>query len=108
MNTVVIINKYDDLMERIGEDIKKSPYKTQFFLTLLNMKSGLFYKKIKEKRFTSTEIKKISKHLYPSENERYELEIISKLIDKSKEQIRNGQGEDFELILKKAKVVHGL
>lgn len=108
MNTIELIDRYEELEDRIGEDIKKSPYKTQFFLNLLNLKRGFFYKKIKEKKFTSEEIKKLSSYLYPGEKELYEVELISKLIEKSQKQIRNGEAEDFEVILKKTKTVHGL
>lgn len=103
MNTVELINQYDELIDRIGEDIKKSPYKTQFFLDILNIKRGFFYKKIKEKKFTSEEVKKLSKYLYPVENESYEVKLITRLIEKSRSQIKNGEVEDFEMILKETK-----
>ncbi|SRR5690554_2095263 len=108
MNTIELINKYDELVDNIGEDIKKSPYKVQFFLDLLNLKRGFFYKKIKEKKFTSKEVKILSKYLYPNENEVYEAELISRLLKKSKQEIESGNYRDFDFILNESKEKYGL
>ena len=61
MNKVDVIYEYDSVIARLSEDIKKSDYKVHYFLKLLNLKSSFFYKKLREKRFTSEEMKLISK-----------------------------------------------
>lgn len=108
MNTVQIIYEYDRIMNRLDEEIKNSNFKTQYFLDLLQLKRGFFYKKLKEKRFTSNEMKLLSKSLFPDEFKEYEVEIINELISKSKEQIENNKGEDFHLFLNEQKEKYGL
>ncbi len=100
MNTVKTIYEYDKIMNSLSEDIKKSNYKVQYFLDLLNLKRSFFYKKIKEKRFTSDEVKTLSKHLYPEEYKDYEINIINRIIVKSRKEIKEGKSEDFEKVLK--------
>lgn len=108
MNTVNIIYEYDKVVSTIGEDIKKSNYKVQYFLDLLNLKRSFFYKKLKEKRFTSDEMKILSKHLYPEEYKDYEVSIINKLIEKSREEIKKGEIDNFETLLEETKKEYGL
>ena len=108
MNTINIIYEYDKIVGALREDIKKSNYKVQYFLDLLNLKRSFFYKKLKEKRFTSDEMKILSKHLYPEEYKDYEVTLINKLIAKSHKEIKNGEGEDFETLLEETKKEYGL
>ncbi|MDP2687931.1 MAG: hypothetical protein Q8O62_11955 [Aequorivita sp.] len=108
MNTIEVINEYDRLVGELGETIKKSPYKTQFFLDLLNIKRGFFYKKIKEKRFTSKEVKLLSKYLYPNEYNELEVKAIKELLEKSKGEIKAGKYRDFEAVLNESKAKYGL
>ena len=108
MNNVHIIYEYDRLMSRLGEEIKNSHYKIQYFLDLLEIKRSFFYKKLKEKRFTSEEVIKLSKSLFPEEYEDYEVSLINDLIKKSKEEIKNNKGQDFELFLNEQKGKYGL
>lgn len=108
MNIIEVINEYDRLVGELGETIKKSPYKTQFFLDLLNIKRGFFYKKIKEKRFTSEEVKLLSKYLYPNEYNELEVKVIKELLEKSKSEIQAGEYRDFETVLNESKAKYGL
>lgn len=103
MNTISIIYEYDGIINRLSDDIKKSDYKVQYFLKLLNLKSSFFYKKLREKRFTSEEMKLISKHLYPKEYQEYQESLLSELLEKSRNQIKAGNGIDFEKILTASK-----
>jgi len=95
-------------MDGLADDIKNSHYKIQYFLDLLNLKRGFFYKKLKEKRFTSEEMKVLSKSLYPEEYSKYEVEVIDKLIDVSLEQIEKGQYETHENVMKEMREKYGL
>ncbi|WP_242205383.1 hypothetical protein [Aestuariivivens insulae] len=108
MNTVDIINEYDKILDRLADDIKNSNYKLQYFMGLLGLKRGLFYKKMNEKRFTSEEMKKISKYLYPKEFEEHKENTILALLEKSKGQIIKGQTVDFEEVLSAAKKKYDL
>jgi len=108
MNTISIINEYDRIMDGLADDIKNSHYKIQYFLDLLDLKRGFFYKKLKEKRFTSEEMKVLSKYLYPEEYKNYEVETIDKLINISIEQIENGKSGNFEVLLKETMTKYGV
>ena len=108
MNTIKIINEYDRIMDGLADDIKNSHYKVQYFLDLLNLKRGFFYKKLKEKRFTSEEMKILSKSLYPKEYKDYEIEMIDKLLDVSSQQIKDGQFSTHDMVMEKMREKYGL
>jgi len=108
MNYVQIIYEYDKLMDQLDVEIKNSNYKIQYFLDLLQIKRSFFYKKLKEKRFTSKEMKILSKSLFPDAYKDYEVQIINELIKKSKKQINDNEGLDFELFLNEQKEKYGL
>ncbi|WP_299670925.1 hypothetical protein [uncultured Polaribacter sp.] len=108
MNRIHIIYEYDAIIEKLAEDIKNSDFKVQYFLKLLNLKSSFFYKKIREKRFTSEELKLISKDLYPDEFQDYKEELINKLIEKSRQEIKEGKVSNFEDILQESKIKYGI
>lgn len=108
MNTIEVINEYDRLVGELGETIKKSPYKTQFFLDLLNIKRGFFYKKIKEKRFTSEEVKLLSPYLYPKVYNELEVKAIKNLLEKSKQEFKEGRFRNFDEVLKESKAKYGI
>ena len=108
MNTIDLIYKYDELMNNLASDLKSSNYKLQFFMDLLGLKRGFFYKKLKEKRFTSEEVMKISKHLYPEEYSDYEVEIIDKLLVKSQQQIKEGNFKTHENVMNEMRKKYGL
>lgn len=108
MNSVQIIYEYDKLMNQLEAEIKSSNYKIQYFLDLLQIKRSFFYKKLKEKRFTSNEMKILSKSLFPDAYKDYEVHIINELIEKSKKQIKDKEGLNFELFLNEQKEKYGL
>ena len=108
MNNVHVIYEYDKLMSRLGEEIKNSNYKIQYFLDLLEIKRSFFYKKLKEKRFTSEEVIKLSKSLFPEEYDDYEVSMINDLIKKSREEIKNNKGKDFEIFLNEQEEKYGI
>lgn len=108
MNSVQIIHEYDKLMNQLEAEVKNSNYKIQYFLDLLQIKRSFFYKKLKEKRFTSREMKILSKSLFPDAYKDYEVQIINELIEKSKKQIKEKEGLNFELFLNEQKEKYGL
>jgi len=108
MNNISVIYEYDIIMNRLAKDIKNSDFKVHYFLKLLNLKSGFFYKKLREKRFTSEEVKLISKHIYPEEFQEFQDEQLNKFLEISRQQLKEGNNEDFEKILLKSKQKYGL
>lgn len=67
---VAEVNKFLEISNNIDTIIKESPYKTSYVINNLGMKEVTFFKKMKEKRFTPTEILNISKIIYPDEYKR--------------------------------------
>ncbi len=108
MNTVAVIYNYDSIISHLVEDIKKSNYKVNYFLKLLDLKPSFFYKKLREKRFTSTEMKLIAKHLYPEEYQEYKDTLISQFLEASKKQLKEGKGVDFETVLRESKAKYSI
>lgn len=108
MNTLDIIHNYDLVITQLIEDIKKSDFKTAYFLKLLNLKDSFFYKKMREKRFTNEEVKLISKHLYPEQYQAYKDELIGKMLEESKAQLKAGLGVNFEEVLANSKQKYGV
>jgi hypothetical protein len=108
MNTIEIIYEYDKIISRLGEEIKSSNFKLQYFLDILQMKRSFFYKKLKEKRFTSEEVIKISKALYPEKYKEYEAQLMLRLIEKSKNEIAENKSKDFESLLNEQKQKYGI
>ncbi len=108
MNNISVIYEYDRILDKLSDDIKSSNYKAQYFMDLLGLKRGFFYKKIKEKRFTSEEMKIISQYLYPKQFEEYQDSTIIRILDKSKEQILKGDTVDFQKTLKDTRLKYGI
>jgi len=108
MNVVNIIFEYDKIMNRLSNEIKSSNYKVQFFIDLLGLKRGFFYKKLKEKRFTSEEMKILSKHLYPEEYNDYEVEMIDKLLAISQQEFKDGLSKSHDDVMREMREKYGL
>jgi len=108
MNTLETIYNYDIIITQLIEDIKKSNFKTTYFLKLLNIKDSFFYKKMREKRFTSQEVKLLSQHLYPEQYQEFRDHLIGKLIEKSKKQLKEGKVINFEEVLKNSKQMYNV
>jgi hypothetical protein len=55
-----IIQEYENLLNSIPGLIKKSKFKTSYFIDILDLPESTFYRKLKHKSFTIEEAKKIS------------------------------------------------
>tara|TARA_B110000285_G_scaffold82418_1_gene94877 strand:+ start:5027 stop:5212 length:186 start_codon:yes stop_codon:yes gene_type:complete len=55
-----IIQDYEKLLLSLPELMKESNYKTAFFISILNIPSSTFYRKLKGCSFTIDECKKLS------------------------------------------------
>lgn len=107
-NTLEIIHHYDAVITQLIDNIKKSAFKTAYFLKLLNLKATFFDTKMREKRFTNEEVKLLSKQLYPEQYQSYKEAFVGKLLEKSKAQLRDGLGVHFEEVLANSKQKYGV
>lgn len=108
MNKIEVIKKCAFLMSRVGDDIKKSPYKTKFFMDKLGLKSSFFYKKMRNNSFTIGELKIMAPYIYEKDQKKYEKEVIKNLLSKSRQEMRGGETEEFAELLKEAKNLYGV
>lgn len=108
MNKIEQIKNVDKMMSSIGETIKKSPYKTSFFMNKLDIKPSFFYKKMRNNSFTIGEFKQIAPYLYESDQRKHEKEIINNLLSISKKEMTAEKTRDFALLLEEAKNLYGV
>ena len=93
------VMNYINLLDKIGDIIKNSKFKTEYIIKALGMKKATFYDKIKKKNFTPHELLGLSKVLYPEEAQASE---IKELIDKSREQYKAGLVKEHEQVIKES------
>ncbi|MGC6403322.1 MAG: hypothetical protein ACON4A_07740 [Flavobacteriaceae bacterium] len=108
MNRIEVINTFFDEMATVKERIKESPYKTVFFMELVGLKQGLFYKKMKNGTFTAKEMKKMAPYLFPEDQAEYDKRIISKLLDQSEQEYKKGNFKSHKEIVEKTRKLYGL
>lgn len=66
--------KYTNYLQQLKDYIDNSPYKTSFIYETIGMNKQNFYRKLRSSSFTTDEVVKISKILFPSEALLMELE----------------------------------
>lgn len=108
MNKIAQIKSVEKMMRNVGETIKKSPFKTSFFMEKLNIKPSFFYKKMRNNSFTITEFKTIAPYLYENEQKKHEKEVINNLLSISKQEMKGKETRDFALLLEEAKNLYDL
>lgn len=108
MNKIAQIKSVEEMMSGVGEAIKKSPYKTAFFMDKLQIKPSFFYKKMRNNSFTIAEFKEIAPYLYEKDQKTHEKEIINNLLNISKLEITGGNTRDFEVLLAEAKKLYDI
>lgn len=108
MNKIELIQTYIEEMNKVGETIKKSQYKTQFFMDLLGLKRGFFYKKMKNGTFTAEEMNRMAPYLYPEAQTEYDKNIIAKLLDQSEKDYEQGNYKDFKELLSETRKIYGI
>jgi hypothetical protein len=106
MNKIAQINSVEKMMRGVGEAIKKSPYKTSFFMEKIGVKRSFFYKKMRNNSFTISEFKTIAPYLYEKDQKKHEKEVIKELLSMSKTEMNGGKTRDFEVLLAEAKKIY--
>jgi hypothetical protein len=92
------IEKYIEIQNNIDQILKDSPFKISYIIEKTGIKKTTFFKKMKEKRFTSEELLSIAKVMEPVyRNETHE-EILESL-KRAEEDIENGRTVSFREFL---------
>ena len=92
-----IVQKYNSYISDLPKLIKKSYYKTEYFLEHLKVSEATFYRKIRDNAFTTKEVTIITELLYPNE-------VILKHLKESEKDIKEGRVEAHDVVKKKLKV----
>lgn len=80
----LLVAEYENFITKLPTLIKKSKFKTDFFISEVGLARATFYRKLQEQRFSIKEVKKISKLL--------ELETdIEQMLRNSEAEIRNDE-----------------
>lgn len=93
------IEKYIEIQNNINQILKDSPFKISYIIEKTGIKKPTFFKKMKEKRFTSEELLAIAKVMEPIyKNETHE-EILESL-KRSEEDFRMGRTVSYHEFMK--------
>lgn len=88
------IEKYIEIQNSIDLILKESPFKISYIIEKTGIKKPTFFKKMKDKRFTSEELLAIAKVMEPVYRTESKEEILESL-KKAEEDIKNGNTIPF-------------
>ncbi len=94
------IIKYNEILENIPTFINESPYKKNYIIEKIGMKSATFYRKMKNLEFSPTEMMNIAKIIRPEEYSLYELK---KSIMEAKNDYKEGRVRDHKDVMEEIK-----
>lgn len=87
-----IIEEYDNYVLKLPDLINKSFYKAEYFITNLGLKNATYYRKLREKNFTTQEVRKITELLFPEE-------ILMRDLERSEADIKAGKVSDHSEVM---------
>lgn len=82
------IYQYQEVLNTLEERIKKSRYKKEYLINALDISRATFYKKLKQKSFSTSELILLGKILSPEEDQALE---IKKALKRSAADLKAGQ-----------------
>lgn len=99
---VAEIENYINIQNNIDEILKNSPFKMSYIIEKTGIKKPTFFKKLKEKRFTSEELLMIAKIVEPVYRNETKEEILESL-KRSEEDFKNGRFHTYEEVLERSR-----
>lgn len=90
------VKNYKKLINEIPELISKADYKSNYFMKILGLTRPTYYRKLREKTFTTQEVELITKALFPKEAF---LEEIKEDLKKAEQQIKKGEVVSHEEVM---------
>lgn len=96
------IEKYIEIQNNIDQILKQSPFKISYIIEKTGIKKPTFFKKMKEKRFTSEELLSIAKVMEPIYKSETKEEILESL-KRAEEDFKNDNVISHEELMKKAR-----
>jgi hypothetical protein len=98
---IEIVETYENYVNSLPDLIGKSYYKAEFFMQKLGLKHATYYRKLRLKIFTPTEVKMITGLLYPEE-------LLMKGLERSEEDIKAGRVVDYSDFKEKLRAKYNL
>ena len=85
---IQIVENYENYVDSLPQLISNSYYKSEYFMQKLGLKHATYYRKLRLKIFTTSEVKLITSLLYPEE-------VLMQGLKKSEEDIKAGRIMDI-------------
>jgi len=98
---IQIVENYERYVESLPELINNSYYKSEYFMHKLGLKHATYYRKLRLKIFTPSEVKLITGLLYPEE-------LLMQGFQKSEEDIKAGRIIDISEFKEKLQAKYNL
>ena len=98
---IEIVENYENYVNSLPELISNSYYKAEFFMQKLGLKHATYYRKLRLKNFTPSEVKMITGLLYPEE-------LLMQEFQKSEEDIKAGKLVNYDDFKKKLRAKYNL
>ncbi|MGQ7947735.1 hypothetical protein [Flavobacterium sp. WC2509] len=98
---IEIVENYENYVNSLPELISNSYYKAEFFMQKLGLKHATYYRKLRLKNFTPSEVKMITGLLYPEE-------LLLQEFQKSEEDIKAGKIVNYEDFKEKLRAKYNL
>ena len=98
---IEIVENYENYVNSLPELISNSYYKAEFFMQKLGLKHATYYRKLRLKNFTPTEVKLITGLLYPEE-------LLMQEFQKSEEDIKAGKVVNYDDFKEKLRAKYNL
>ena len=97
------IEKYIEIQNSIDLILKESPFKISYIIEKTGIKKPTFFKKMKDKRFTSEELLAIAKVMEPVYRNETKEEILESL-KRSEEDFKNGRTHDYKEVMEASRL----
>jgi hypothetical protein len=98
---IEIVENYENYVNSLPELINNSYYKAEFFMQKLGLKHATYYRKLRLKNFTPSEVKMITGLLYPEE-------LLMQEFQKSEEDIKAGKVVNYDDFKEKLRAKYNL
>lgn len=95
-----VVLKYQDLLDNISDLIESSNYKKEYFIKVLGISRGTFYSKLKKKTFSTNEMEKLTRILFPENAKSVEIKAE---LEQSLRDSRDGKVKAHALVMEEAK-----
>jgi len=95
-----VVLQYQSLMDNLNNLIESSNYKKEHFIKVLGVSRGTFYNKLKKKSFTTQEMEKLTRILFPEKAKALEIKTA---LEESLNDSAEGRVKEHYLVMEETK-----